>query len=184
MELVPPAEENEVMMESKSENFLVALIIGTSFFVGVGMVYNEGPGLGSQKEQPITKSLRAALAAEIAAAQKESPRTKMNPKPTRRQPSPLFRRYLKEDFTRHAFAPMLTYYSKEDFKKLIAVNSIFFYEIYRGYCPCPYSKDAAEKICGDRSAWSRSKGTSPYCYFADVPDSLARIYWKMLKAND
>jgi len=172
MEPVQPHGGDEVVVKSKSQNFLVALVICTCFLAGAGMIYNE-----AQKEQELLRALRAA-------AQKENPRTKMTLNPPRQQPSPLFRRYLKEDFTSHAFPPILYYYSKEDFKKLIAINSIFFYEIYRGYCPCPYSKDTAENICGDRSAWSRSKGTSPYCYLTDVPDSLARIYWKMLKASD
>lgn len=35
---------------------------------------------------------------------------------------------------------------------------------YTGNCPCPYDRDAAGKLCGARSAYSRSGGASPVCY--------------------
>lgn len=31
-------------------------------------------------------------------------------------------------------------------------------------CPCPYSMDEHGQLCGDKSIFSKNKGTSPDCY--------------------
>ena len=36
-----------------------------------------------------------------------------------------------------------------------------------GSCPCPYSIANDGSVCGNRSAWSRSGGYEPLCYWSD-----------------
>lgn len=36
-------------------------------------------------------------------------------------------------------------------------------------CNCPYDRDSAGRICGNRSAWSKPGGKRPICYESDIP---------------
>ena len=36
---------------------------------------------------------------------------------------------------------------------------------YIGTCPCPYDYASDGSLCGDRSAYIRSGGTQPYCFY-------------------
>lgn len=47
---------------------------------------------------------------------------------------------------------------------------------YPGNCPCPYSLMRNGRRCGNRSAWRKEGGYSPYCYPADVSDSQVNVY--------
>ncbi|MBW4561174.1 MAG: hypothetical protein KME32_08425 [Mojavia pulchra JT2-VF2] len=39
---------------------------------------------------------------------------------------------------------------------------------YVGYCRCPYDLDPRGYECGDRSAYVRTGGSEPVCYFGDL----------------
>jgi hypothetical protein len=43
---------------------------------------------------------------------------------------------------------------------------------YTGSCPCPYNVDRAGRMCGRRSAYSKSGGASPICYEKDVTQRM------------
>jgi hypothetical protein len=47
---------------------------------------------------------------------------------------------------------------------------------YPGNCPCPYSRDAAGRRCGNRSAWSKAGGYTPICYADEISDTQVQAY--------
>jgi hypothetical protein len=51
---------------------------------------------------------------------------------------------------------------------IVQANRNAYYRTGRP-CACPYDRDAADRECGDRSAYRRPGGASPYCYDKDVP---------------
>lgn len=57
----------------------------------------------------------------------------------------------------------------DDVKAILVKESI---ASYQGICPCPYTLDQTGKPCNGNSAWSRSGGASPYCYFDDIPEAI------------
>lgn len=49
---------------------------------------------------------------------------------------------------------------------------------YSGNCPCPYNFDRAGKLCGKRSAYSKSGGVTPRCFPQDVTEEMIEDFRK------
>src|SRR5438093_7956455 len=52
---------------------------------------------------------------------------------------------------------------------------------YKGSCPCPYSADVGDRMCGWWSAYSQPSGASPICYEKDVTPKMVDDYKKRTK---
>lgn len=77
-----------------------------------------------------------------------------------------------------AFAQTTKKLSDSEIKQLIIQNSI---NNYSGNCPCPYNQARNGSKCGKRSAYSKPRGKSPYCYESDISKEQVSSYRKRLK---
>lgn len=77
------------------------------------------------------------------------------------------------DYT-DAFMEMLslvTLFNTKYLNSLVITKEI---EEYWAPCPCPYSRDINNNVCGNRSAFSRAGGASPICYDYQVSSNLQK----------
>lgn len=63
-----------------------------------------------------------------------------------------------------------------DIKNILVRKSISNYKATGKTCPCPYSIDRSNRVCGKRSAYTRIGGANPYCYTSDIKDSVVKEY--------
>lgn len=77
-----------------------------------------------------------------------------------------------------SFAQTTKKLSDSEIKQLIIQNSI---NNYSGNCPCPYNQARNGSKCGKRSAYSKPRGKSPYCYESDISKEQISAYRKRLK---
>lgn len=68
--------------------------------------------------------------------------------------------------------------SDSEIKQIIIQNSI---NNYSGNCPCPYNQARNGSKCGKRSAYSKPRGKSPYCYESDISKEQVSSYRKRLQ---
>lgn len=61
-------------------------------------------------------------------------------------------------------------------QNIIIKESVSSYLQSIGNCPCPYNRDRAGRLCGKRSAWTKSGGNSPICFPNDVTKEMIQNY--------
>lgn len=74
-----------------------------------------------------------------------------------------------------AFSQTSKKLSDAEIKQIIIQNSI---SNYSGNCPCPYNRTKNGSKCGKRSAYSKPRGKSPYCYESDISKKQVSTYRK------
>lgn len=74
-----------------------------------------------------------------------------------------------------AFSQTSKKLSDAEIKQIIIQNSI---NNYSGNCPCPYNRTKNGSKCGKRSAYSKPRGKSPYCYESDISKKQVSEYRK------